>query len=304
MIETRLEEEASFLHGELDDAMARRYAAFMSDPPLTVTGGEGSNLPARLVTERYANVYFGIVQSVEIDSLRAAIESTYPTTGTVRDLCLCALLLACITCATGPHFAQPAQVNSMHSLRVIVERRARSVVWEFDLALGRLAARRPPRLPFADATRLNWREALTRFGDRVEGTVAGVYIDPPYSKLQYSRYYHVLNVLLAYDYPPVSGAGRYPPRDRRLSSRFEYQPGAAQRELADTLRLCAERRLTPILSCAEVGFARIGTLAETMAKLFGRVEFFSEELRHHSQGRPLKVTRATVVEHVLVGHPG
>ncbi len=54
----------------------------------------------------------------------------------------------------------------MHSLRVIVERRARSVVWEFDLALGRLAARRPPRLPFADATRLNWREALTRFADR------------------------------------------------------------------------------------------------------------------------------------------
>ncbi len=36
MIETRLEEEASFLHGELDDAMARRYAAFTSDPPLTV----------------------------------------------------------------------------------------------------------------------------------------------------------------------------------------------------------------------------------------------------------------------------
>ncbi len=74
MIETRLEEEASFLHGELDDAMARRYAAFTSDPPLTVTGGEEPNLPARLVTDRYANVYFGIVQSVEIDSLRAAIE--------------------------------------------------------------------------------------------------------------------------------------------------------------------------------------------------------------------------------------
>jgi len=38
-----------------------------------------------------------------------------------------------------------------------------------------------------------------------------IYADPPYSSAQYSRYYHILDTLLTYDYPPISGVGRYPP---------------------------------------------------------------------------------------------
>ncbi len=38
-----------------------------------------------------------------------------------------------------------------------------------------------------------------------------VYADPPYSKDHYSRYYHVLDTLVRYDYPQAIGKGRYRP---------------------------------------------------------------------------------------------
>lgn len=303
LIGSQIEEERGFLHGDPDMTAMERYVAFTETEVLPVTEGLGSNV-ARLVTERYANVYFGIEQAVEIDSLRSAIEHAFPIQSAERDLCLGALIVACTTCMTGPHFAQPSRPRSPKTFRTIVERRARSVAWEFDLALGRLVARRPPKIPMGPATSLDWRTALDCFAHSTSGGPAGVYIDPPYSKLQYSRYYHVLNVLLSYDYPAVSGTGRYPPVDHRFSSRFEYQPGVAQRELAALLGACASKRLTTILSYGDGGFAQVDSIARVMAGLFTHVSVFSEELRHHSQGRPLRESRATVIEYALVGHPG
>lgn len=45
-----------------------------------------------------------------------------------------------------------------------------------------------------------------------------IYADPPYSRAQYSRYYHVLETLAHYDYPLISGKGRY--RDTRFNTNF------------------------------------------------------------------------------------
>ena len=305
LIRAFVEREDEFLHGEITAEAVSRYAEFTSDGPLTPSDGTGYG-PARLVTERYANIYFGIAQSIEIDSLRAAIDACYPGPGSARDLCLSALLLACTACSSGPHFAQPprlkpARDNSIEWMRTLIERRALSISWEFDLALGRLAARAPLGHPFGRSSQSDWREAISQFALMLNGHEGGVYVDPPYSKLQYSRYYHVLNVILAYNYPPVSGVGRYPPREQRFSSRFEYQPGGARRELGALLRSCAERGLTTFLSYSDGGFVPVEELAGEMRRLFHQVEIFTEEIRHHPQGRPLRSERAKVIEHVIVG---
>ncbi len=188
-------------------------------------------LTGDLITARYANVYFGVSQAIEIDAIRVAIETFPQDNPQFRDLCLAALLLAACTCNPGPHFAQPRKVKSLATLRDVVERRARSVAWEFEVSLRRLASREPLPQPLGSVTCTDWREALDAF-DRATAASGPrtVYLDPPYSKLQYSRYYHVLNVLLANDYPLISGVGRYPPRTDRFSSRFEYQPSVARRE--------------------------------------------------------------------------
>lgn len=297
----RLEEESTLIHGEINADAMRRFEVLRRAEVLPIT--KGSEGVARLATERYANVYFGISQSIEIDSLRSAIEFTFPRGGRERDLCLAALLVACANSTSGPHFAQPASPKSAKALQRLIELRARSIAWEFELALGRLLTRRAPRYPFLSATCGDWRQAIATFADAHSNEGAGVYVDPPYSKLQYSRYYHVLNVLLAYDYPTVSGNGRYPPLAQRFSSRFEYQPGMAQRELSELIQTCAKRGLTMLLSYAEGGFVGIDHLMSEMGRAFESVTAFSEPLRHHSQGRALVSERKVVLEHLLVGTP-
>jgi adenine-specific DNA-methyltransferase len=44
---------------------------------------------------------------------------------------------------------------------------------------------------------------------KVYGSRLVVYADPPYSRAQYSRYYHLLETLILYDYPRVEGMGLY-----------------------------------------------------------------------------------------------
>lgn len=302
LVRPMLDQEAAYFHGEADEHVAARYAAWATDQVLAPTDGSAAG-PARLVTERYANVYFGIEQAVEIDSLRRAIDVSFGAQSIERDLCLAALLVACTICATGPHFAQPLRPTSVSALRTFIERRARSVAWEFDLALGRLIARRPTRHMIAPATGHNWREALAAFAVKHSGSPAAVYVDPPYSKLQYSRYYHVLNVLLAYDYPRVHGSGRYPPVQDRFSSKFEYQPGTARRELESLIRTTSELGLTMLLSYGDTGFVGMADIVEAMGTSFARTRIFHERLRHHSQGRPSSTGRPSVVEYILVGDP-
>jgi len=295
--------EEVFLHGELSEKSVEHYVAFAQNaiPAAQRDGPSGGDL----VTTRYANAYFGVAQAIEIDAIRIAIDALNNSDESRRDLCLAALVLAACTCNPGPHFAQPRKVSSQATLRDIVERRARSVGWEFEVALRRLASREPLPLPMGPTTCSDWRLALDAFNRATQASgVRTVYLDPPYSKLQYSRYYHVLNVLLANDYPPIFGAGRYPPRSYRFSSRFEYQPSMAKREFEDIIGRCADCGIGLMINYGERGFVSIDALVEMMSNRYRSIDIFSEPLRHHSQGRSLShAGGGQVTEFVIVAQP-
>jgi hypothetical protein len=217
---------------------------------------------------------------------------------------MAALVTAACTCNCGPHFAQPRKLTSLKTFRDIAERRARNVIWEFELALRRLSTRRATREP-VPTTQLDWREALDLFVRHASGRrPAAVYLDPPYSKLQYSRYYHVLNVLISYDYPTIQGVGRYPPLRDRFSSRFEHRPRTAMREFEEIFRACQDQGLTLLVSYSDSGLVPIDDLTQAMSRAFGSVEVFSEHIRHHSQGVRLSKRPGLVTEYILVGVPG
>jgi adenine-specific DNA-methyltransferase len=150
-------------------------------------------------------------------------------------------------------------------------------------------------------TQLDWPAALAEFVLNIGSDRRGVvYLDPPYSKLQYSRYYHVLNSILSYDYPPVEGAGRTPPREMRFSSKFEYQPVTARKEFDALFKACAMNRLSIVASYSDTGFVTIDELLRMMAAYYGRVDVFAERMRHHSQGVRLNGRQGNVTEYVLV----
>lgn len=178
----------------------------------------GSGVPYRLFLERYAGTYFGLHQCAEIDCLRYAIDSVLSCSDT-RDWCLVALCAAISRCSsTTGHFAQPLTPKG-NNLPKLINQRRRSVWREFLNALDRLDAFGTKA--WRSGNRAFQADALSLLQDKNKLSQVGlVYADPPYTSDQYSRYYHIYETVIFYDYPAARGRGLY--RDDRAMSSFSY----------------------------------------------------------------------------------
>ena len=76
-------------------------------------------------------------------------------------------------------------------------------------------------------------------------TVDLVYIDPPYTNAHYSRFYHILETLVNYDYPELEFFGRY--RNDRFQSSFCIKSEATQ-EFEYMIGTCAEAQKIILVS--------------------------------------------------------
>jgi adenine-specific DNA-methyltransferase len=163
--------------------------------------------PYCLVSSYFAGAYFGLRQAIEIDSLRYAIDYA-PARN--RDRYLAALIDAASHCATAPgHFAQFLTPRDKKTFAYVGRIRARSVLERFFGALDNFpnpqcVSRRTNRVYNSDATTLLRNKLLTFSKEDLV-----IYADPPYSRAQYSRYYHLLETLVLYDYPSCQSKGRY-----------------------------------------------------------------------------------------------
>lgn len=166
----------------------------------------------------YAGGYFSMRQAIDIDAIRFAIESAQGLRKHA-DWLLAAWLSACSRVINAPgHTAQYLKPNSTASAARIKAFWRRSIWDEFKDALinleqvGSSTWRAGNRVVISDAL------SLIR-GRRLAGTGV-VYADPPYTKDQYSRFYHVFEALHRYDYPKISGEGRSVAADERFSTGF------------------------------------------------------------------------------------
>ena len=189
-----------------------------------------TSFPYRLCAITFAHGYFGLRQAIELDSIRYAIaqgESYGQLSAEQSRWAVLAFLQAASICAATPgHFAQYLRPNNESSTRRIQRQRRRSP-WELFLdaadsqnAFGARAWRIQNEVHCADVSEL-WSELDAHDLDH-----AIVYADPPYGKDQYSRYYHVLETLVRYDYPSASGVGRY--RPDRFTTPFSLKTKALQ----------------------------------------------------------------------------
>jgi hypothetical protein len=74
-----------------------------------------------------------------------------------------------------------------------------------------------------------------------------VFVDPPYSGVHYSRFYHVLETLARGTCGPVSGTGRYPPPSERPKSLFSQKLGAP-RAIENLFQALGDRGCTVIVT--------------------------------------------------------
>lgn len=231
--------EASALSGSVDRQIAIQLEVSAA------TRGRQDSVRAKgldcLFTTTHAGTYFGFLQCVEIDSIRHAVDTALDTSKIDAEAHRWMIIALCQAVASASnstgHFAQYLTAKSTNVGRVVAKRR-RSV-WEEWLRyaqevkpIGRPLWRAKNRVFQSDAN-----ELLDTLAAGVERP-AIVYADPPYTDDQYSRFYHVLENVILYDYPTVSGKGEY--RSNRFTSDFSLAGGvnrAFERMIAGAAKL-------------------------------------------------------------------
>ncbi len=166
-------------------------------------------LPERFSLSRaYGGHYFSLLQSLWLDALRATVQE-----GEFEELCLAALVEAASECSASPgHTAQPF-APSQTGLPHLMGAWARDVAGRTRQSLGLLARQHA------------MVKGAAYVADAVQQTINLkeedlVFIDPPYSEVQYSRFYHVLESVAVGHVGQVTGVGRYPPIEVRPQSNF------------------------------------------------------------------------------------
>ena len=210
-------------------------------------------VPYRLFSITFSGGYLGLRQCIQVDSIRHAVDALRDA-GTVDEhehtwMCLALCQAVSKVATTTGHFAQYMRIKE-DTLGRFLAQRARSVWREWLRAL----------FEFAPVGTRSWRSRNRVFREdaaELLPTLLGsgkrpavIYADPPYTSDHYSRYYHLYETLLLYDYPQSEGTGRY--RPDRFVSPFSLKTevhGAMDRLIAD----CAEIGSRLVLSYPERG---------------------------------------------------
>jgi adenine-specific DNA methylase len=249
-------------------ALYREAAALAGEASISRYRSDPRRRPACLVTAYYGNVYYGLRQAMVIDSLRAAIDEldTSAAEGERKRVHYLSALLhaASISTSGTSHFAQPRHLTKDSELRAMAARRRIDLLASFQ-EFAREIAERVRATPHRGGNRCfarDYRSFIDERGRarrpcfRFPAPVDLIYLDPPYTQDHYSRFYHVLEVLARYDYPPLERdakgrvlRGRYPELERRFLSDF-CRLGAVEEEFRKVIRAAAGSGAKLVLSYA------------------------------------------------------
>jgi len=184
----------------------------------------------------YGGHYYSPVQVCWIQALR----ETIPTRSPAREVCLAALIMAASKCAASPgHTAQPFQPTDT-AIKYV------QISWQRDFCAdvkSALSAISPIYAKVAGKARVG--DANKVVGKLLAGDL--VFIDPPYSAVQYSRFYHVLEAISVGSTSQVFGVGRYPPIQERPSSEYSRK-SAARFAMQDLLVKLAKQGVSAIIT--------------------------------------------------------
>lgn len=155
----------------------------------------------QLFLRYYSTNYFGIKQAIEIDSIREFIDS-------VDDYCVKNFLFAslfyamkeCVFSKDG-HMAQPLNIEK--NLTRFFKVRKKSIKENFFLKLNEFSSPDYVDNKF-DSKAYNYSFDELLLNKNIMKDINVIYADPPYTDMQYSRYYHLLNTCLDYDYPNIT----------------------------------------------------------------------------------------------------
>lgn len=244
----------------------------------------------RPITEAYGGHYFSPKQALILDALR----STLPTDRSKRSVALAALICAASECAASPgHTAQPFQ-PTRKAAQFLFEAWRRDVCSHVRLALERICPKFARTIGRGIVS-----NAETMAGQLNRGDVA--FLDPPYSGVHYSRFYHVLETVARGTRGEIDGVGRYPPPIERPKSEFSMK-STSEDALDRLLSKLAEKEVRTILTFPEEETSNglSGSTVEKVAKKYFRSSKVVVNGRFSTLGGNLQNRKARIPAYEIV----
>jgi adenine-specific DNA-methyltransferase len=166
----------------------------------------------------YGGHYFSPSQALAIDALR----NTLPISEPARSVCLASVIIAASKCAAAPgHTAQPLSADAPSGQKSIRD------AWKHDPVLVTLRVLHELCARFSKVAGQTLTEDAVHLAKNLgPGDLA--IVDPPYSDVQYSRFYHVLETIAKGSCGDVEGRGRYPAVQLRPQSKFSRRSESEQ----------------------------------------------------------------------------
>lgn len=245
-----------------------------------------NEFPYVLFSTYFANSYFGVKQCLQIDSLRFAIEQPESYGEWKKDFYLCALIYAINSCVSSPgHFAQFLKPHSNEVYERIIKERKKDIKLIFYELIEKLSS----NILSSAYENLAWcvdylelfKKTNSEYYQKMNEADL-VYADPPYTGDHYSRYYHVLETLVTYDYPEIEGKGRY--RKDRFSSNFSIKSKALF-EFERLVSSVSSLNIKLLISYNNDGLIPTEQLTKLCNKYFSIVECNNKLYDHSNQGR-------------------
>lgn len=300
-IQSLIEEESLLLNSELAagaseallQRLRERLAAWERNGEGSLPRVEAAHQSGTLLGHLYGGVFYGDRQAAELDCLRQSIEELPDETD--RNWALGALVCAASACAYtyGGHFAQPKldiseTGKARGDIAEALKQRSLSVTHEFFTRFTSLAAESQNIEHAVSLVSGPWENAVSSIAQAKQSGPVCVYIDPPYTRDEYSRYYHVLEAIVRYKPQSVSGKGRLPKRgsDGRYASKFSgRRADLMEQEIARAIRACLELGWNCLWSYSNTGVASINGTLEQLGSHAKAADVFCMNHSYKAQGK-------------------
>jgi len=255
--------------------------------------------PYCLFTLYFSNIFFGLLQCIQLDSLRYAADHL---SGEEKDWALGVLVVTAyqVSSSHAGHFAQPRKISPSNILETLSQRQ-KSAYHEFSkrfLCLAEESEKCQNKIKLIPGP---WQNAL-EFVEKHIGKQAVIYLDAPYKRDEYSRYYHVLETLVKYDYPFSELNGRT--RSKKMGERFSTEFFTKTSTKVDSIFVnilgqALAAGMTCVWSYSDNGIASIVDVLTSIKSLVPcKIHLYGIPYLHQSQrrnGRRLSVTEYCIV---------
>lgn len=194
------------------------------------------NKAFNIIQSAYAGYYFSSHQALIFDVLLKNLPKREPS----KSIAKAALIIAASQCVASPgHTAQPFKLTPK-GVRFITEAWHRDPFLYTEKALKSISSQFAKKKGEAKLIDANVLAKQVKKGDLV-------FIDPPYSGVHYSRFYHVLETIAKGKKVKVSGAGRYPPQSQRPISSYSMKT-SSRNAIKNLIEILGKKKANVIIT--------------------------------------------------------